>query len=121
MKNGPSESEKKSFIHVLRKLAHATNHHSCHELIVSVIILVVGDGPKRMKSVSNNPIDLNANNTTTSQQINTPMDMRLSSNTISSKEAAICYSAASNVLCTTGTENQKTDIFDSLYGVSVLG
>ena len=47
------------------------------------------------------------------------MDMRLSSNTISSKEAAICYSAASNVLCTTDTENQKTDIFDSLYVVSV--
>ena len=90
MKNGPSESEKKSFMHVLRKLAHATIHHSCHESIVRVISFVVGDGPNRIKSVSNNPMDLNANNTITSQKIRTPMDMRLSSKTVSRNEFAIC-------------------------------
>ena len=92
MKNGPSESEKKSFMHVLRKLAHATIHHSCHESMVSVMIFVVLDGPKRMKSVVNNPIDLNANMTTMSQQIRTVMDMRLSSNMTSRNELVICHS-----------------------------
>ena len=93
MKKGLSASEKKSFIHVLRKLAHAIIHHSCHELIVSVIILVVSDGPNRMKSVVNNPIDLNANNTITNHAIRTDIDMRLSSNTMSRNELAIgCFS-----------------------------
>ena len=91
MKNGLSESEKKSFMHVLRKLAHATIHHSCHELMVSVIILVVGDGPNRMKSDVKRPMDLNANRTMTSQQIRTEIEMRLSSNMTSRKEDAIRF------------------------------
>ncbi len=86
MKNGPSASEKKSFMHVLMKLAHATIHHSCHELMVSVIIFVVSDGPKRIKSVVNSPIDLNANSTIMSQHMSTPIEMRLSSNTTSRNE-----------------------------------
>jgi hypothetical protein len=56
------------------------------------MIFVVLDGPKRMKSVVNNPIDLNANMTTMSQQIRTEMDMRLSSNMTSRNELAICRS-----------------------------
>jgi hypothetical protein len=86
MKKGDSESEKKSFMHVLRKLAHATIHHSCHESIVSVMILVVSDGPKRMKSVVNRPMDLNANKTMTSHAISTVMEMRLSSKMMSRNE-----------------------------------
>ena len=89
MKNGPSESEKKSFMHVLRKLAHATIHHSCHESIVRVISFVVSDGPKRMKSVLNNPIDLKASITITNQKIRIPIDMRLSSNIMSRSEFAM--------------------------------
>ena len=89
MKNGPNESEKKSFMHVLRKLAHATIHHSCHELMVSVIILVVSDGPNRMKSVVNSPMDLKASSTMTSQHIKMEIDMRLSSNMTSRNEAVI--------------------------------
>jgi hypothetical protein len=89
MKKGLNESEKKSFIQVLRKLAIATIHHSCHVLIVRVIILVVADGPKRMKSVVNSPMDLNANSTTTSHAMRTDIEMRLSSNMMSRNELAI--------------------------------
>lgn len=78
-------------MHVLKKLAHATIHHSCHESIVRVISLVVSDGPKRMKSVLNKPIDLNANITITSQKIRTAIDMRLSSNIMSRNELAIVW------------------------------
>lgn len=95
MKNGLSASEKKSFMHVLRKLAVATIHHSCQESIVSVMILVVGDGPNRMKSVVNKPIDLNANSTMTSQAISTVMEMRLSSNIVSKNVVAMGMVCAS--------------------------
>ena len=98
MKKGLSESEKKSFMHVLRKLAIATIHHSCHELMVRVMILVVSDGPNRMKSVVNKPIDLKAKRTMTSHAIRTAMDMRLSSKIVSRKEVAISNVGSVTVL-----------------------
>jgi hypothetical protein len=98
IKKGLRESEKKSFMHVLRKLAIATIHHSCHELMVRVIIFVVSDGPNRIKSVVNRPIDLNANRTITSHAIKTEMEMRLSSNMMSRNEAAILYAGIISVL-----------------------
>lgn len=101
MKKGLSASEKKSFMQVLRKLAHATIHHSCHESMVSVISLVVGDGPKRMKSVVNRPMDLNANNTITSHAMRIEMAMRLSSKIMSRNELAMVCSELHTVICST--------------------
>jgi hypothetical protein len=102
MKKGLSESEKKSFMHVLKKLALATIHHSCHELIVRVIILVVSDGPKRMKSVVNSPMDLNAKSTMTNHAIRTAIEMRLSSKIVSRNELAIQCLNVSVVICSVG-------------------
>ncbi len=123
MKKGPSASEKKSFMHVLRKLAVATIHHSCQSLIVSVMILVVSDGPKRMKSVVKRPIDLNANSTIISQQMRTAMDMRLSSNMVSKNEFDICCLSGGCMLCSVGLIKHQWGLFtgNSLHDCCVGG
>ena len=82
-KNGDSESPKKSFTHVDKKLAIATIHQSCHVSMVRVMIFVVCDGPNRMKSLWNRPIVLNDISTRTSHTINTVIAQRLSSKTLS--------------------------------------
>jgi hypothetical protein len=98
-KKGESESPKKSFTHVERKLAIATIHQSCHVSMVKVMILVVLDGPNRIKSLWNRPIVLNDISTKTSHAINIVMAQRLSSKTLSRMEIAIVKFNPRDALC----------------------